>query len=90
MRASMRPGSSAAVRASSASHGSHAHVRAIAFDERIAHAAIAARARCGCQRRLQQQVVEHEREVERGIAVPRAFGVEDHRAVRPDQDVLGT
>ena len=39
---------------------------------------------------FQQQVVQHERHVERGIAEPRAFGVEDHRSVGPDQEVLRT
>ena len=37
---------------------------------------------------LQQQVVEAEGEVEGRVAVPGAFGVEEHRPVRPDQDVL--
>src|SRR5205807_1219125 len=37
---------------------------------------------------LQEHVVQAEREVERRIAVPRALGVEEHRAMRRDQDVL--
>ena len=41
-----------------------------------------------CARALQQEMVETERKVEGGIAEPRAFGVEEHRSVRPDKDVL--
>jgi hypothetical protein len=37
---------------------------------------------------LQQQVVEHEREIERRIPIPRALGVEEDRTLRPGQDVL--
>ena len=87
-RASMRPGSKAAMRASSSSQGLPAHVRAIAFDERIAHGAID-EAALWMQRGLQEQVIEQERDVESGIAVPGAFGVDDHRPMRADQDVLG-
>ncbi len=47
-----------------------------------------ARRRGGRPQALQQQVVEAEGEVERRIAVPGALGVEEHWAVRPDQDVL--
>ena len=39
-------------------------------------------------RALEQQVVQHEREIERRIAVPCALGVEDHRTRGPDQQVL--
>ena len=38
---------------------------------------------------LQQQVVQAEGDVERGVAVPGALGVEKHRAAGPDEDVLG-
>ena len=38
--------------------------------------------------RLQQQVVDAEREIERRIAGAGALGVEQHRAVRADEDVL--
>jgi hypothetical protein len=38
--------------------------------------------------RLEQQVVQHEGKVERGIAVPGAFGVDQHRAARAEQHVL--
>jgi hypothetical protein len=38
---------------------------------------------------LEQEVVQAEREVESGVAVPGAFGIEDHRQRRADQDVLG-
>ena len=37
---------------------------------------------------FQQQVVEAEREVEGRVAVPGAFGVEEHRPARTDQDVF--
>ena len=40
-----------------------------------------ARAPLRLPRALQQQVIQHEREIERRVAVPRAFGVEDHRAL---------
>jgi hypothetical protein len=38
--------------------------------------------------RLEQQVVQHEGQVERGIAVPGAFGVDQHRAAGAEQHVL--
>ena len=38
--------------------------------------------------RLQQQVIEAEGQIERWIAEPGAFRVEEHRARRSDQDVL--
>src|SRR5262249_43017016 len=39
-------------------------------------------------RTFEQQVIEAERQVERRVAVPRALGVEEYRAVRTDKDVL--
>ena len=38
--------------------------------------------------RLEQQVVQHEGKVERGIAVPGAFGVDQHRTAGSEQHVL--
>ena len=37
---------------------------------------------------LEEQVIQHKREIERGIAEPRAFRVDDDRAGRPAQDIL--
>src|ERR1700731_267172 len=39
---------------------------------------------------LEQQVVEAEGEVEGRIAEPRAFGIDENRALWPNQDVLWT
>ena len=87
-RASSRPGNSAAARRSIA-------VARLPVDTRRdtprASASNAARNAARRRRRphaLQQQVVEAERDVERRIAAPRAFGIEEHRPVGPDQDVL--
>src|ERR1700716_3418323 len=46
--------------------------------------------RAGYPQALEQQMVEAESEIERRIAVPRAFGIEEHRTARAGQDVLGT
>ena len=47
-----------------------------------------ARAPLRLPRAFEQQVIQHEREIERRVAVPRALGVEDHRARRADQQIL--
>ena len=86
-RASNRPGSSAAARCSSAARGSQSTAVEIGLRRAPRSGEEAGRRRRRPQA-LQQQVVEAEGEVERRVALPGAFGVEEHRAVGADQDVL--
>ncbi len=89
IRASNSAGSSAAVRRSSVAPRFPCDVGPVALDQRGVRVEAASAVR-GPPRALQQQVVQDEREVERGIAEPGAFGVEDHRPLGADQEVLGT
>ena len=81
------PGSSRAARASSACGGFPGDAGDVGGGERIE---AGEEAGCGGRRpeALQQQVIEAEREIERGIAPPGALGIEEHRSVRAAQDVL--
>ena len=45
-------------------------------------------ARRGCPEALEQEVGETEREVERGVAIPCALGIEKDGSVRADEDVF--
>ena len=87
-RASSSPGSSAAVRASSAGQGSHVDVRPVgARPARETSPRNSAR-HCGRHTPFSSRWLSTNARSNAGIAVPRAFGVEDHRAGRADQDVL--
>ena len=87
-RASSSAGSSVAARCSTAGHGSHATWTTVRVGHRGEEIHVA-RPPLRLPRTLEQQMVQHERKVERRVAVPRAFGVQHDRTVGADQQVLG-